>query len=141
MGISAFRGISKSTTDGLGMGSFASLGAHNSLLQIGGSAWGSSAAWGAGLGAGYGALDGAFSYDGSIMGGAFHGAIMGAGAGLATRAAAGAYSKGAADSAFGTASFNKNTGAFKNEWSSGYTRNGDTASAFQWGAFSRGWNS
>ena len=94
----------------------ASLGIHNSLLQMSSMSYGSATAWGAGIGGAYGGIEGALSYDGSFLGGAVHGAMVGAAGGAGGRFASGLYAKG-----------------------SGGTI-GDASGRFAWKHFSTGWD-
>ena len=88
------QGIEKSAWSALKGKSQISLGAHNSLLQMGQMSYGSATAWGAGVGATYGGIEGAMSYDGSFFGGAVHGAMVGAAGGAGGRFASGLYTTG-----------------------------------------------
>ena len=83
------QGIGKSAWSSLGGKDTASLGVHNSLLQMSGMSYGSATAWGAGLGGAYGGIEGGLSYDGSFLGGAVHGAMVGAAGGAGARFASG----------------------------------------------------
>ena len=141
MGLSAFRNIEPDFVKGLSSGQKVGLGIHNSLLQMGDSAfgYGSASAWGAGAGAVYGAIDGGLSYDGSILGGAFHGAMLGAAGGAGLKFASETYAKGAVGSNWATES----GGAFRNAWSptgSAFRNDkGAQMGAFQMSAFKGGW--
>lgn len=142
MGLSAFRNIEPDVLKGLGSGQKVGLGVHNSLLQMGGSAfgYGSASAWGAGAGAAYGAIDGGLSYDGSILGGAFHGAMLGAAGGAGLKFASETYAKGAVLNEFATGSVES---GFTNAWrstNSKFAKNGGgVMNPFQTSAFKGGW--
>lgn len=137
----AFKGIDRGVMDSLeNTSQKLSLGAHNSLLQLGNVAGYSNPAMvGAGVGAAYGAIDGAFGYDGSLLGGAFHGAMLGGVGGAGLKLAANTYGKGAASSGFATGK----EGTFANAWNTTKpafkTAEGNQMGAFQTSAFGRGW--
>lgn len=141
LGFNAFKGIDRGVMEGLeSTGQKVSLGAHNSLLQLGNvSGYSNPAMVGAGIGAAYGALNGAFGYDGSILGGAFHGAMLGGVGGAGARFAAETYSKGAVKTGFASGK----EGSFANAWEVGgkafKTAEGKQMGAFQTSAFGRGW--
>lgn len=141
LGFSAFKGIERGVMDGLETtGQKLSLGAHNSMLQLGNVAGYSNPAMaGAGIGAAYGALNGAFSYDGSVLGGAFHGAMLGGIGGAGGKFAAETYGKGAVKSGFASGK----EGTFANAWEVGgaafKSSDGKQMGAFQTSAFKNGW--
>ena len=111
------QGIGKSAWSSLGGKDTASLGVHNSLLQMSGMSYGSATAWGAGLGGAYGGIEGGLSYDGSFLGGAVHGAMVGAAGGAGARFASGLYAKGSGG-AVGNANGRFTWKNFSDGWSS-----------------------
>ena len=134
----AFKNIESSIYKDLKYGDKASLGLHNSLLQLGNvSGSMNPAAIGAGIGATYGGISGAFSYDGSVLGGAFHGAMVGGVGGFAAKQAANIYSKGALE--MKTAMGDQSKGTLINTWTSAFRNaDGKEESAFSMSAFGRG---